>query len=77
MLYEAGIDFDKHRSNGIQHRAFAEYAFTSGSHLFNLGLLLNPETTWICFHGGFDFAYFMKTVSGDQYLPDFEDTFME
>jgi hypothetical protein len=42
-----------------------------------LGLLLNPETTWICFHGGFDFAYFMKTVSGDQYLPDFEDTFME
>jgi CCR4-NOT transcription complex subunit 7/8 len=40
-------------------------------------LLLNPETTWICFHGGFDFAYFMKTVTGDQYLPDFEDTFME
>jgi len=30
MLYDAGINFDKHRTSGIPLHAFAEYFMTSG-----------------------------------------------
>jgi CCR4-NOT transcription complex subunit 7/8 len=52
-LKRSGIDFEKHRSHGIPAMMFGEYISTSG-------LLYNPETHWITFHGGVDFGYFMK-----------------
>lgn len=30
------------------------------------GIVLNENIKWVCFHGGFDFAYFLKTLTNSE-----------
>jgi CCR4-NOT transcription complex subunit 7/8 len=62
LLSNSGIKFDKHAVKGINPQIFAEYLISSG-------LVLNEDIKWISFHGGFDFAYLVKMLNG-QNLPD-------
>jgi CCR4-NOT transcription complex subunit 7/8 len=68
LLKESGLDFSKHKSDGIPHTLFAEYLITSG-------LLLNPRCHWITFAGGVDFGYLLKYVRGVS-LPANEKLFL-
>ena len=56
MLSNCGIDFEQLEQNGIEHEQFAEYLLSSG-------LVLNDELKWVCFHGIYDFAYLLKTLT--------------
>lgn len=42
LLRESGLDFSKHKTEGIPHQLFAEYLITSG-------LVLNNRCHWITF----------------------------
>ena len=35
------------------------------------------DVQWVCFHGLFDFAYLLRLLTGEAYLPDDEYTFQE
>jgi len=67
LLSNSGIKFDKHASKGISPQVFAEYLISSG-------LALNEDIKWISFHGGFDFAYLLKMLHG-QNLPENDTNF--
>lgn len=67
VLMDAGIDFEKHRTIGIDHMDFA-YAFLGS------GMVLSPEVHWICFHGSQDFGYMYRVLANSP-LPDAEDGF--
>lgn len=45
--------------------------------LAKLGLILTQDVHWICFHGIFDFAYLVKMLTGEDYLPIDEYGFQE
>lgn len=62
LLRDAGCDFEKHRDQGICPYAFGEMLTTSG-------LVLNENMNWISFHGGYDFAYLVKALTGGLALP--------
>ena len=68
VLQEANIQFDKHKTAGIDHFQFAEALMTSG-------LVLNEQVAWITFHGGFDFGYLISNLMND-FLPRDETIFM-
>jgi CCR4-NOT transcription complex subunit 7/8 len=55
LLKSTGIDFDKLKKNGIDHKKF-------GKILKSTGLVLNPDVKWISFHGSYDFAYLLKIL---------------
>ncbi|OAF68158.1 hypothetical protein A3Q56_04081 [Intoshia linei] len=55
MLQEAGIDFSRHASDGIDHQLFGEMFMVSG-------LVLNKKITWISFHSTYDYGYLMKLL---------------
>jgi CCR4-NOT transcription complex subunit 7/8 len=55
LLKSTGIDFDKLKKNGIDHKKF-------GKILKRTGLVLNPDVKWISFHGSYDFAYLLKIL---------------
>jgi CCR4-NOT transcription complex subunit 7/8 len=61
MLKEHGIDFTSLKHRGISPLYFAEKVMQSG-------IVLNDKVHWICFHGSYDFAYFLKIMMND-YLP--------
>jgi len=67
LLVNSGIKFEEHASRGISPQRFAEYLIASG-------ILFNEEIKWISFHGGFDFAYLIRMLHG-QNLPDDEQGF--
>lgn len=69
MLTNCGIDFDQLEENGIDHEIFAEYLLSSG-------LVLNEELKWVCFHGIYDFAYLLKTITNLP-LPESEKQFFD
>ena len=69
LLENGGIDFDKLKNKGIKHKLFAEYFMISG-------LVLNPDITWISFHGCYDFGYLLKLLLNSK-LPDTEKEFMD
>ena len=56
LLKSTGIDFDKLKKNGIEHKKFAKM-------LKKTGLVLNPDVKWISFHGSYDFAYLLKLLN--------------
>eukprot|EP00662_Eupelagonemidae_sp_cell21_P037426 gene37426-49132_t len=58
LLRGAGIDFDRLRTHGVDHRHFA-------SLLRESGLLCNPQLAWVCFHPTYDFAYLLRLATGD------------
>ena len=39
-----------------------------------VGLVLNEEIEWVSFHGVYDFAYFLRLVTGEE-LPEKESEF--
>jgi len=67
LLSNSGINFTKHYSHGINPQIFAEYLISSG-------LVLNEEVKWISFHGGFDFAYLIRMLTGLA-LPEDDSSF--
>ena len=70
LLQEAGIDFERHRKDGIPIESFAEHLTTSG-------LVLKDDVQWVCFHGIFDFAYLLKLLTGEHALPEDEYLFQD
>lgn len=40
------------------------------------GIVLNDKVSWICFHGSFDFAYFLKIMMND-FLPQNKEQFFK
>lgn len=64
---QAGLTLDRHKTDGIPHRLMAEYLISSG-------LVMNKRNHWITFHGGADFGYLLKILSGEL-LPDKEIDF--
>ncbi len=85
LLTDSGIDFGRHRAHGIPQAIFAEYLTTSGIRSppdLAVGLVLNREVTWVCFHGMFDFAYLLRLLtnvplprSSSQFLCQLEEYF--
>ena len=67
LLRESGLPFDKHKTEGIPHVLLAEYLITSG-------LVLNKQNHWITFHGGMDFGYLLKYLTGTS-LPNSQDQY--
>ncbi|KAA6382528.1 MAG: putative CCR4-NOT transcription complex subunit 8 [Streblomastix strix] len=67
MLLNAGLDFDKHRKDGIDPSLFCELLWTSG-------IMLNDEVDWVTFHSSYDFGYMTKVATGEP-LPDTEHEF--
>jgi CCR4-NOT transcription complex subunit 7/8 len=59
LLLEAGIDFERHKRDGVDPLVFADLLITSG-------LLAEPGITWISFHSSYDFAYLARLVSGTE-----------
>ena len=69
LLMSSGINFNKMKKNGINHKKFIE--------LFkNSGLVLNPNIHWISFHGSYDFAYLLSNLLGNS-LPKNEKEFTQ
>lgn len=69
LLVRSGIDFESHRTRGIDAQEFAELLMTSG-------LVLDDSVTWIAFHCGYDFAYLLKLLM-NQSMPETENEFLE
>lgn len=67
LLRNCGLTLDRHKTEGIPHRLLAEYLISSG-------LVMNKRNHWITFHGGYDFGYLLKILSGEL-LPDKEIDF--
>ena len=67
LLMNSGIDFNKIKKCGINHKKFIEQ-------FKNSGLVLNPNIHWISFHGSYDFAYLLRNLIGNS-LPEKEDEF--
>ena len=55
---QAGLTLDRHKTDGIPHALMAEYLISSG-------LVMNRRNHWITFHGGADFGYLLKILSGE------------
>jgi CCR4-NOT transcription complex subunit 7/8 len=69
LLANSGINFDKLEHLGIPFDLFGEYLISSG-------LIVNEDLHWVCFHGIYDFAYFLK-YSTNLLLPENEIEFFE
>ena len=68
LLRESGFDFEKHKTDGIPHKIFAE-------HLISSGLVLNSRNHWITFHGSVDFGYLIRILLGHN-LPNTQEEFL-
>ncbi|KAH8927370.1 CAF1-domain-containing protein [Atractiella rhizophila] len=70
LLTNSGLDFERHRTHGIEPDDFANLLITSG-------LVLEDEgVEWVSFHSGYDFGYLLKSLTDDA-LPDTEEGFFE
>ena len=67
LLIQSGINFNKLKTDGINHKKFFEI-------IKNSGLVLNPRIFWISFHGSYDFAYLLNNLLGNT-LPQNENDF--
>ena len=67
LLISSGIDFNKMKNCGINHKKFIQQ-------FQKFGLVLNPNIHWISFHGGYDFAYLLRNLLGNP-LPNNEKDF--
>ena len=69
LLKTSGIDFERFEHYGIDIHYFGELMMMSG-------LVLTDDVKWISFHGSYDFAYLLKTLTCCE-LPQEEQSFME
>ena len=69
LLTNAGIDFDKNLTLGIDPFEFGAIAMMSGLTLCN-------NVTWVSFHSGYDFAYILKLLTCAP-LPEEESDFFD
>lgn len=69
LLIESGIQFKKHEEEGIDPNEFAQLCTVSG-------VVLSDSVRWLVFHGGFDFGYLLRLLTG-QKLPEKESEFYE
>ena len=69
LLTSCGLDFDRHENEGIDVMKFGEIVTCSG-------LVINPSISWVSFHSGYDFGYFLKVLSNMK-LPEKESEFFE
>ena len=69
LLKQSGIDFEKLKKRGINHKIFAEYLTTSN-------LVLNPDIKWVSFQGSYDFGYLLRLLLGKE-LPEKEEDFID
>lgn len=69
LLKTSGIDFEKFEHYGIDIQYFGELMMMSG-------LVLTDEVKWVSFHGSYDFAYLLKTLTCCE-LPSDETGFMD
>ncbi|EJW03994.1 hypothetical protein EDEG_01727 [Edhazardia aedis USNM 41457] len=69
LLVKAEIDFDKHKSHGIDKEDFGEILITSG-------VVMNPNVTFITFHSLYDFGYLSKVILNNP-MPQNENQFYE
>ena len=69
LLMSSGINFNKMKKSGINHKKFIEQ-------FKNSGLVLNPNIHWISFHGSYDFAYLLSNLLGNS-LPKSEKEFTQ
>ena len=53
VLRDSGINFEKHKTEGIDHHTFSLFLNSSE-------LVMNTSKTWICFQGNQDFGYLHK-----------------
>ena len=67
LLIQSGLNFNKLKTDGINHKKFFEI-------FKNSGLVLNPRIFWISFHGSYDFAYLLNNLLGNT-LPQSENDF--
>ncbi|KAI9716303.1 MAG: hypothetical protein M1828_000399 [Chrysothrix sp. TS-e1954] len=68
LLQKAGVDFAKTESQGIPPQSFASLLITSG-------LVLDPQVSWLSYHGGYDFGYLLK-ITTCLPLPADEETYL-
>lgn len=68
LLKQAEIDFEKFERKGIDVADFAHLLLSSG-------LVMNDDVVWISFHGGYDFAYLVKMLSGAPLPADVKEFF--
>ncbi|KAK1425968.1 hypothetical protein QVD17_14635 [Tagetes erecta] len=57
LLKQTGIDFKLIAEKGIDASKF-------GALLMSSGVVLNDEICWVTFHGGYDFGYLLKLLTG-------------
>jgi len=69
LLMNSGIQFDQHRSEGVEPSDFAEMLLSSG-------LVLMDNVTWLTFHSAYDFGYLLRQLTCQQ-LPESETEFLE
>ena len=69
LLISSGINFNKLKINGINHKKFFGM-------IKNSGIVLNPKIFWISFHGSYDFAYMLNNLIGNT-LPENEVEFTQ
>lgn len=67
LLIQSGIQFKKHKEEGIDPNEFAQLCTVSG-------IVLSDSVRWLVFHGGFDFGYLLKLLTG-QDRPEKESEF--
>ncbi|XP_010265048.1 PREDICTED: probable CCR4-associated factor 1 homolog 11 [Nelumbo nucifera] len=93
LLRSHGIDLEKTREHGIDSALFAQrmcesglvhYDLASGTRLLHrsyydiasgIRYLVRPR--WICFQGGYDFAYLIKILSHGRPLPETINDFLD
>lgn len=57
LLLEAGINFERHKRDGICPVTFADFFITSG-------FIMDPRIRWISFHSSYDFGYLVRLITG-------------
>lgn len=69
LLQNSGIQFDRHKEEGIDADEFADLMIGSG-------LVLEEKVYWIAFHSSYDFGYLLRLLTPVN-LPDSEVDFFE
>eukprot|EP01101_Sappina_pedata_P007999 TRINITY_DN433_c0_g1_i1.p1 TRINITY_DN433_c0_g1~~TRINITY_DN433_c0_g1_i1.p1 ORF type:complete len:304 (+),score=90.15 TRINITY_DN433_c0_g1_i1:95-1006(+) len=67
LLNRSGINFERHRLEGIDVDSFGELLTTSG-------IVIDNNVKWLTFHSCYDFAYLLKMLIGRQ-LPEDEASY--